>query len=158
MSDHYLLLKTLHILSSTILFGTGIGTAFHLWFAHRGGDAATIASVARNTVIADFIFTAPAVIVQPATGLALAVAAGYDLLSPWLVCSYALFLLAGACWLPVVVIQVRVRDLAAHAVVHGAALPPRYFRLMRAWFFLGWPAFAGLVVVFWLMIAKPALW
>ena len=116
MSEHYLLFKTLHILSSTILFGTGIGTAFHLWSAHRGGDAATIANVARNTVIADFIFTAPAVILQPATGVALALAAGYDLMSPWLVCSYALFLLAGACWLPVVVIQVRVRDLAADAV------------------------------------------
>jgi uncharacterized membrane protein len=98
------------------------------------------------------------VIVQPVTGVALAMAAGHDLLSPWLICSYALFLLAGACWLPVVVIQMRIRDLSADAVQRETALPPRYFRLMRAWFLLGWPAFIALVVVFWLMIAKPALW
>ncbi len=158
MNDHYLLLKTLHILSSAILFGTGIGTAFQMWFAHRGGNTAAIANVARNVVIADFVFTTPAVIVQPATGVALALAAGHDLLSPWLVLSYALFLLAGACWLPVVAIQIRVRDLLADAVVRGAALPPRYFRLMRTWFYLGWPAFIALVVVFWLMIAKPDFW
>ena len=156
--DDYLLLKTLHILSSTVLFGTGLGTAFHLWLAHRGGNSAVIAQVARNAVIADFIFIAPAVILQPLSGIVLLIHAGYDPFAPWLVCSYALFLLAGACWLPVVVMQIRIRDLAARAVQNNTALPTAYYRLMRAWFILGWPAFIGLVLVFWLMAAKPQLW
>ena len=156
--DYYLLLKTLHILSSTVLFGTGLGSAFHLWWAHRSGDCATIAQVARNVVVADFIFIAPAVIVQPLSGIALLKLAGYDPFAPWLVCSYALFLLAGACWLPVVVMQIRIRHLAASALKNNTALPPAYYRLMRAWFILGWPAFIGLVLVFWLMVAKPQLW
>jgi uncharacterized membrane protein len=158
MSEHYLLLKVVHVISATILFGTGIGSAFHMWFAHRSGNVAAIACVARHVVLADFMFTTPAVIVQPVTGVLLALAAGYDLQSPWLICSYALFALAGACWLPVVAIQLRIRNLAADALARNAPLPALYRRLMKIWFLLGWPAFLSLIIVFWLMIAKPALW
>ena len=151
----YQVIKVVHILSATVLFGTGLGTAFHFWLAHRGGRLEAIASAARSTVIADFLFTTPAVIVQPVTGLVMAVANGYPLGSTWLAASIALYVLAGACWVPVVFIQVRMRRIAEQCVLEGTALPPHYHRLFRAWFWLGWPAFIALVAVFWLMVAKP---
>jgi len=154
----YLLLKTIHILSSTVLFGTGIGTAFQMWKAHRDGNVHAIAAVNRNVVIADWLFTTPAVIVQPLTGWLLMRAAGFDPMTPWLVLTYLLYLLAGACWVPVVFIQLKLRDLAQTAAKDGTPLDACYWRLYRTWFWLGWPAFGGLVIVFWLMVAKPSLW
>lgn len=153
-----LILKTLHVLSSTVLFGTGLGTAFHLWMTHRRGDVPAIASAARNVVIADWLFTASSGIVQPATGFALVLVAGYDPLSSWLVVSYGLYVLAGACWIRVVCLQIRVAAIAARSASAGAALPAEYRRAMREWFLLGWPAFTGLLGIFWLMVAKPELW
>lgn len=152
----YPILKTIHIVSSTVLFGTGLGTAFHFWLAHRTGRVEAIAVAARSTVIADFLFTAPAVVIQPATGVALALMAGFPLTATWILASIALYLAAGACWIPVVVIQIRMRSLAEQCLRDGSGLPPRYYRLARAWFALGWPAFLALVAVFWLMVAKPA--
>ena len=154
----FLLLKTLHVLSATLLFGTGLGTAFHMWVTHRRGDVRAIAVTAANVVQADFLFTTPAGIVQPVTGFAMMWLAGFDPLAPWLVASYALYAMAGLCWLPVVVIQLRVARIAQRADRDGVALPAGYHAAMRAWFWLGWPAFLGLIAVFWLMVAKPALW
>lgn len=148
-------LKTLHILSATLLFGTGLGTAFFMWRAHRAGDVRAIAAVSRNVVLADWLFTTPAVILQPLTGFAMLYMAGLDWRIGWVMASLGLYLLAGACWLPVVAIQLRVARLAATAVAAGTALPPTYFRLMRWWFALGWPAFLAVLLVFWLMVAKP---
>ena len=156
--DAYLWLKWLHILSSTVLFGTGIGTAFQMWFAHRRGEPRVIAIVARNVVLADWLFTLPAGIVQPITGIALVLQSGINPFVSWLVATYALYLLAFVCWLPVVVLQIRVRDLAARAAETEMPLPAAYGKAMRLWFTLGWPAFLGLVVVFLLMVAKPDLW
>ena len=152
----YFLLKTIHILSSTVLFGTGIGTAFSMWMAHRRGDVAAIAVAARHVVLADWLFTTPAMVIQPLTGFWLLHLMGMDWTVRWVWISLVLYLLAGVCWLPVVVIQYRVRTLAEAAHRQGTALPVAYFRLMRAWFALGWPAFFALVAVFWLMVAKPA--
>ena len=154
----YVLLKTLHILSSTLLFGTGLGTAFFMWFTHRGGQIAAIANVARLTVRADFLFTAPAVIVQPVTGLLLMREMGFGFDAPWLQAAVALYLLAGACWLPVVWLQWRACELAQAALREDTPLPAAYYRSMRWWFALGWPAFLAVLATFWLMVAKPALW
>lgn len=156
MSDAYFLLKTLHILSATVLFGTGLGTAFQMWTAHRSGDVRAIATVAANVVRADLFFTTPAVIVQPLTGAALIHLMGYPPLLPWLEAVYALYALTGLCWLPVVWIQIRVRNLAAKSAAFGLPLPEDYFRLMRLWFWLGWPAFLAVTAIVWLMVAKPA--
>ena len=156
--NSYLAIKFVHVLSSTILFGTGLGTAFHMWMTHRTGDVRAIASAARITILADWWFTTPAVIVQPLSGVALMKLAGFDWSQSWLVVALGLYLLAGACWLPVVRLQLRVRQFAAAASATGTPLPPAYFRCMRAWFLLGWPAFLALIGVFWLMLAKPALW
>lgn len=155
MDALYPLLKTVHILSAIILFGTGLGTAFHMWLAHLGGDARVIARVAKQVVWADMLFTAPAVVVQPLTGVLLLWQAGFDPVAPWLVAAYALYVLAGACWLPVLWLQVRARDLALDASVNGHALPAAYGRVMRWWFYLGWPAFLAMVATVWLMVAKP---
>jgi uncharacterized membrane protein len=157
MSDAYGWLKLLHVLSAALLFGTGLGTAFHMWLAHRSGDLRAIAAAARSTVLADWLFTAPAVLLQPATGLLLAERAGLDLAARWLLLVYALYLVAGACWLPVVWLQLRVRTLAAAAVATGRPLPPAYRRCMRAWFWLGWPAFAAMLAIYALMVMRPEL-
>jgi len=154
--NEYLVLKTLHVISSTLLFGTGIGSAFYMLFASLNRDPRIVAFVVRYVVIADWLFTTTAVIVQPATGLWLAHLAGFPLTSRWLAGSILLYLLAGACWLPVVWMQVRMREMAREAVARGEPLPPRYFRYLRIWVQLGIPAFLALVVVFWLMVAKPA--
>jgi uncharacterized membrane protein len=151
----FLLVKTLHILSSTVLFGTGLGTAFFQWMAYRRGEVAAIAVTARHVVLADWLFTTPAIIVQPLTGFWLLHLMGLSWGASWIRLSLGLYALAGACWLPVVWIQYRLRALAEAADAAGAPLPPSYHRLMRLWFALGWPAFAGLVAVFWLMVAKP---
>lgn len=154
----YIAIKFVHVLSSTILFGTGLGTAFHMWMTHRTGDVRAIANATRLTVLADWFFTTPAVIVQPVTGFALIRFAGFGWGQSWLVAAMVLYLIAGACWLPVVWLQLRARNIAMDCVVRDAALPPAYFRVMRIWFALGWPAFLAVIAVFWLMIAKPTLW
>jgi uncharacterized membrane protein len=156
MAEHYLALKWLHVVGAAILFGTGIGIAFNFWLALRGASVAAIAAAARATVIADLAFTLPAVVLQPVTGLALVLAAGYPLFSTWIVISLVLYLAAGACWIPVIFIQLRLRDLAAKSLADGVPLPAEFQRLSRRWFVLGWPAFIAVLAIFWLMIARPA--
>ena len=151
----YLVIKWLHIVSAAVLFGTGAGIAFFFVRAQRTGDTRVIASVGRDVVLADMVFTASAVIVQPATGIVLALMAGYPLLTPWLVVSGALYFLVGCCWLPVVWLQIRMRDLAIDAANHDLSLPVMYRFYYRRWFLLGWPAFIGVLVIFYLMVAKP---
>ncbi len=155
MSDPYLWVKWVHILSATILFGTGLGTAFHMYATHLRGDPAAIAAAARNTVLADWLFTTPAAVVQPVSGIFLIVMAGYDPHAPWLMLSYGLYILASACWLRVVFLQFRLRDLAHAAAARGGALPPAYHAAMRQWFWLGWPAFISFLLIFALMVMKP---
>jgi uncharacterized membrane protein len=154
MSD-FLVAKVLHVLSSTILFGTGVGIAYFTFVANRSRNPRIAHFVLGKVVLADWIFTATAGVIQPLTGFYLAHLAGYAMLSHWIVWSMALFLLAGACWLPVVWIQIRMRDIAGAAVEAGTALPARYWWLFRAWIALGIPAFTALLVVFYLMVAKP---
>jgi uncharacterized membrane protein len=152
----YLLVKWLHILSSTFLFGTGIGSAFYMLFTSLSRDVRAIAVVSRQVVLADWIFTSVSGVVQPLSGFYLVWLAGYSWHSGWIMWSLALYLLAGACWLPVVWIQLRMRDLALAAARDGAAeLPAQYWRYLRLWVALGIPAFSALVIVFWLMVAKP---
>ncbi|MCB1388295.1 MAG: DUF2269 domain-containing protein [Rhodobacteraceae bacterium] len=140
-----------------VLMGTGIGIAFFMVAAQPGKDPARIAPVAGIVVIADTIFTAPAALLQPATGVLLALDRGWSLTEPWLLLSVALYLLVGAFWLPVVWMQVRLRDLARAALAEGGPLPPAYHRLYRLWFAFGIPAFAAMLGVIWLMLARPAL-
>jgi uncharacterized membrane protein len=156
MND-YVLLKVVHILSSTLLFGTGLGTAFFMWFTHRTGQIEAIAAATRLAVRADLLFTTPAVIVQPVSGYLLMRLMNFDLHARWLQAAIVLYVVAGACWLPVAWLQWRVRDLAADALREGAPLPPAYHRYMQIWFALGWPAFLAVMLIFWLMVAKPAL-
>lgn len=153
----YLVVKWVHILSAMLLLGTGLGTAFFMFFANRSGSVPAQAVVARLVVRADAWFTAPAAIVQPATGLWLAQAAGWPWATPWLVLSIALYAVAAACWLPVLWLQWRMAAIARQAVQAGTPLPPGYARLARAWEWLGYPAFAAMLAVTWLMVAKPAL-
>jgi len=152
----YLGLKWLHILSSVLLVGTGFGSAYYLFFANRSRDVAALAVVTRLVVRADWWFTTPAVILQPVTGLTLAHLAGWPWSTPWLLLSIALYALAGACWLPVVWLQLRMAALAQQALREHSDLPAVYWRYARWWEALGYPAFIAMLVVFYLMVFKPA--
>lgn len=151
----YLLLKWIHVLSSTLLFGTGIGSAYYMLFASLSRDVRAVWVVVRYVVLADWIFTTTAIIVQPVTGLWMAYLLGLPLTTPWVAWSIALYFVAGACWLPVVWLQLKMRDMAREAVTEDQPLPALYGRYLRIWVALGIPAFAALVVVFYLMVAKP---
>jgi uncharacterized membrane protein len=151
----YLALKVAHILSGAVLFGTGAGIAFFMLRAHMSGEARTVAAVGRMVVLADFVFTATAVVIQPLSGLALIHLQGWSLTAPWLLAAYGLYVLIGCCWAPVVWIQYRMTRLAERAAAEGATLPAAYHRLFRWWFALGWPAFAGVLGIYVLMVAKP---
>ena len=149
--------RFLHVIGAAVLLGTGAGIAFFMLLAHLGGNPAVIAGVARIVVIADFVFTATAVIAQPITGTLLAWTVGYSLLEGWIAWSIVLYVFTGAFWLPVVWMQMRIRDLAAGAVRAGVPLPRAYYRLFWLWFAFGFPALGAVVAIFWLMIARPQL-
>ena len=151
----YEIAKWLHILSSTVLFGTGLGSAYYMFFASMTREPRTIASVVRLVVIADWVFTSTTIVFQPLSGFYLAHLAHFPLTSRWLLWTFALYVVAGACWIPVVFIQIRMRRLAEAAAAAGAALPAEYARFLRWWVALGMPAFVSLVIVFYLMVAKP---
>ncbi|WP_308516379.1 DUF2269 domain-containing protein [Sphingomonas flavescens] len=154
--DPYSIVKTVHILSANILFGTGIGTAFFFWRAHRAGNETGRLFAAKTTVLADLLFTTPAVIVQPLSGAWMIWRAGLQWNDLWLTTTYALYLLAALCWLPVVAIQLHLKGmLEREAAGHGLDRT-RYERLFRIWFMLGWPAFGGLVIVYFLMVMRPS--
>lgn len=156
MIDPIALIKWVHIVSSTVLFGTGLGTAFYMLQAWRSGRPLVAAAVGRMVVRADWLFTLTAGIVQPATGIALMALEGWPARTPWLMAAYVLYAIAFACWAPVVVLQIQATRIA-EATPEGAALPPEYHRRMRIWFGLGWPGFCALLAIFYLMAAKPDL-
>lgn len=151
----YLILKYLHVIGAAVLLGTGAGIAFFMLMAHLRGDPRVIAGVSRIVVLADFVFTATAVVVQPITGVWLAHLTGYSLMEPWIFYSLILYGVTGMFWLPVVWMQIRMRDLAETAVRQAAPLPARYHRLFWLWFAFGFPAFTAVLIIFWLMIARP---
>lgn len=154
--DAYATAKWLHILSSTVLFGTGIGTAFQMVWVMRRGTAGQVAQTAAGVVMADWLFTTPAGVIQPLTGLWLIHLTGFSPTAPWLLAAYALYLIAFAAWAPVVHLQLRIRDLCRAAPADGPVPAPAR-RLYRIWVALGFPAFAALVAIFWLMVSKPDL-
>lgn len=151
----YLVAKWLHVLSSTLLFGTGVGSAFHLLLASLSGRTVAVAVVARQVVWADWLFTATTVVFQPLSGWYLLQVLQLPASTPWVRDAIVLYALAVACWLPVVVLQLRMRRLAEAAAAAGEPLPPAYRRCLLAWVALGVPAFVAFVAVFWLMVAKP---
>ena len=152
----YVVVKVLHILSSTVLFGTGLGIAFFMFRSHFTSDVNEKLYAARSTVIADYLFTLPAVVAQPLTGMWLVWYGGFNWMDWWLVTTYIIFVIAGFCWLPVIWIQIRLKTMLESSVKNGTELPGLYYTYFRLWFMLGWPAFIGLVVVFFLMVMKPA--
>ena len=153
--DLYALVKVAHIIGAAVLLGTGAGIAFFMLLAHRTGQPVLIAHTARIVVLADFVFTTSAVVAQPITGATLAHLTGLPLTTGWIALSLGLYVVTGLCWLPVVWIQMRLRRLAEAAVEAGEPLPRAYHRLFRIWFVLGFPAFAAVLGIVWLMVAKP---
>jgi uncharacterized membrane protein len=154
----YFLFKWLHILSSVALVGVGFGSAFYMFFTNRTRNVAAIAEVSRLVVRADWWFTTPAVIVQPASGLAMVWIAGYSLSDAWLSATLVLFVVAGTSWLPVVWLQIQMAKMARSAAESKTELPQCYWRYARLWTRLGLVAFPAMLVLFWLMVFKPALY
>lgn len=153
----YQLLKYAHIIGASVLLGTGAGIAFFMLMAHRMGDPILVAGVARIVVIADFLFTANAVLLQPITGGLLVWWVGYSPTEGWIVLSIILYLITGAFWVPVVFMQIKMRDLALRAASDERPLPAAYHRIFRRWFLFGFPAFAAVAAIYWLMIARPQI-
>ena len=151
----YSLLLWLHLIGATILLGTGAGIAFFMVMAHRSREPALIAHVAGTVVVADFLFTATAVVAQPVTGALLMAQQGWALSTPWIAAALGLYVVTGLFWIPVVIIQIRMRDLARSAAATAAPLPTAYHRLYRLWFACGFPAFFAVLAILWLMTAKP---
>lgn len=154
--DWALVLRWLHVIGACVLLGTGAGIAFFMVMAHRTGNAMLIAHTARAVVIADWIFTASAVVIQPITGALLVEAVGWSWSEGWLVLSLALYVVTGCFWVPVVWMQAKMRDLAQAAAEAEKPLPPLYYQLYRAWFICGFPAFFAVLAIIWLMRAQPS--
>jgi uncharacterized membrane protein len=151
------LLRWTHVIGAAVLFGTGAGIAFFMLMAQRTGRAELVAHVAGTVVIADTIFTAMAVIVQPITGVLLAQAVGWPLSEGWIALSLLLYAVTGLFWLPVVWIQIRIRNLARQAALENAPLPAEEKRLFRIWFACGFPAFGAVLAILWLMVTRPEI-
>jgi uncharacterized membrane protein len=151
----YFIIKYLHVLGAIVILGTGTGIAFFMLMAHRSGDPAFIARTAATVVIADMLFTATAVVLQPVTGGLLMMLSSTSFGEQWLATSLALYVVAGLFWIPVIFMQIEMRDLAGAAVALNTPLPRRYFALYRRWFMFGIPGFGSVMVILWLMIAKP---
>jgi len=155
MADSYALIKTIHIISSTILFGTGVGTAFFMFCSRFAPDLHEKYFAARTAVLADWIFTTPAVIIQPLTGIMLIRLGGYAPMSLWLTSTYVLYILIGLLWLPVVWIQIKLRNMLAQSIKTGEALSPLFEQMFRMWITFGAHAFLGVLAIFFLMVIKP---
>lgn len=150
----YLIIKWVHILSAILLFGTGLGSAFYKYFTDRSGDINAIAVTNRLVVLADWLFTTPTIIIQPITGFWMLHLLNLSLEPIWVWLSLLLYFIAGACWLPVVVLQIRMRDLSQRHAASGQPLGIEYYRMVRFWFWLGVPAFCSMIAVVWLMVVK----
>ena len=153
----FLVIKWIHITSATLLFGTGLGSAFYKFMADRSNDVQAIASTNKNVVLADWIFTTPTVIIQPVSGFIMLLISGYSVTTPWLVLSVVLYLIAGICWLPVVILQIKMRDISSVSALNNLPLPEIYWKQARIWFWLGVPAFICMIVILFLMITRPTI-
>jgi len=152
--DVYLTVKTLHIISSTILFGSGIGIAFFMYLSCFSDNLEVKYFAAKNTVLADYLFTLPAVIIQPLSGFWLINESGYNWDEPWLQLTYVIYIITAACWIPVLWMQIELKKILIICLNNKTELPIRYHKLFKSWFILGWPAFIGLLVIFYLMVTK----
>jgi uncharacterized membrane protein len=152
----YELIKLLHILSSVLMVGTGFGSAFYMFMANRSNNLQAQMIVSRLVVKADWWFTTPTIIIQPASGIAMIYLAGWPMDAPWLLEAYALYGLAAMCWLPVVWLQIKMRDMAIAAHQSGTPLPALFWHYTKYWEYLGYPAFIAMIIIYWLMVAKPS--
>jgi len=150
----YLSLKAIHLLSMVILFGVGLGSAWYKWMSDRSGNVTHVAATNRQVVLADWLFTTPTILIQPATGIAMLLMLDIPFTSPWVVMSLFLYLFAGACWLPVVWLQIRMQKLSAESLKNGRPLSQQYWRYARYWFWLGVPAFTAMILIVLLMVFK----
>ncbi|MEE2022677.1 DUF2269 family protein [Alkalimonas mucilaginosa] len=152
--DNYLLVKLIHIVSAVVVAGTGTGIAFFMFMANRSSNLEALAVTARHVVLADWLFTAPAVVAQFVSGILLMMMLGYSFSSSWFYAVMALFLFIGICWIPVIFIQYKLKALADSSVKAGV-LDPGFKKMMKLWTALGIPAFAAILLLFWLMVFKP---
>lgn len=153
----YLWLKVIHILSAVVMIGVGSGSVFYKFRADQGGDLKEIAFANKNVVLADWIFTAPSVLIQPLTGILMARIAGYPLSRTWILLGIIFYITAGLCWAPAVYLQIRMRDLSIQALASGKPLPQLYRRLFKSWLWLGVGGFSSVLIVVYVMVFKPGL-
>ena len=151
----YLWLKYIHILSSTILFGTGIGTACVMLYGHVRKNMDVRAGINQYVVFVDWLFTGISGVLQPITGFWMVYLAGYPLTSLWLMGSILGYVITAFCWFPVVYLQIKISRMTTYAAQTHSLLPPTYYYYFKIWIVLGCIAFVSLLVVFYLMVMKP---
>ena len=150
----YLSLKAIHMLSMVVLFGTGIGSAWYKWMADRSGDVNHIAATNRQVVLADWLFTTPTIVIQPLTGIGMMLLMNIPFTTPWIMMSLVLYLIAGACWIPVVWLQIKMRQISEQARLSNSDLNEKYWQYAKIWFWLGVPAFSAMLLIVLLMVFK----
>jgi uncharacterized membrane protein len=153
----FLWLKIIHVISSCVLFGTGLGTAFYMFYVNFQKDIELIALATKQVVFADWLFTGTSGVIQFITGMVMVYLKGYGFTQAWIFYSIVGYLIALSCWLPVVYLQIQCRDMAFEAVKMGTALPKKYYDYYRIWWILGIPAFVSLVIIFFLMTNRPVM-
>lgn len=152
----YLVLKYVHVLTAAVLLGTGAGIAYFMFTACLSRNIEALRVVARNVILADWIFTATAVVLQPVTGAWMMIERGWPFTSNWFIVTAMLYVATGACWIPVVFLQYRMARLANDATSFEA-LGPEFNRAFRWWVALGVPAFGMVLALYAIMIFKPGL-
>ncbi len=152
--EHYLILKLIHILAAVVVTGTGAGIAFFMFMANRSNNPQAIYVTAQHVILGDWLFTTPAVIIQIITGVYLMNIQGYSFSAPWFYWVMGLLSFIGLCWLPVLRIQYKLRELAKMSLT-SKQVSSEFKSLMRTWTLLGIPAFTAILAIFWLMVFKP---
>jgi uncharacterized membrane protein len=148
-------LKIVHIITASVLFGTGLGTAIYMLYANMLKNIPIIALATRRVVTADWLFTGISGVLQPITGIAMLYMKGYKLTNAWAIAVFTCYCIAAVCWFIVVYLQIRCRDLAIAALKSNTALPKKYQQYFVAWVILGFPAFLSLILIFYLMANNP---
>lgn len=154
------LIRLIHVVSSALMFGVGIGAFWFMLAALRSADIALIAATTRNAVRAEWFIAAPVAVVQPTTGYLLMLHLDYSLHSRWFLALATFYILAGMCWVYLVKAELKMRHLANVALASPRAatpLPPQFHALSRRWRRLALGSFAGVLTIFWLMVFRPGL-
>ena len=158
MIDVILALKFVHVLFAAIMFGAWLAAACFMVFARRSGNTSVVALVSLFVVRIELFVVAPAMVLQPITGFPLEAVIGLSNVDNfWIDSSIVLYAIVVLAWLGALRVEFVIRRMARQASLGGTKLGKDYRRLFRIWSGLAALIFAGLVLLYLLMIWQPRL-